>query len=226
MVSSPASRARIAAGHMHEGASSSGRGARGRCPRHCAAADSDAVVTIQRDAQHRAHQQRADAAKVLCQPIEAIGVPRQLARDCGAARHALGARRLEDLCARVARQCGPAAARLPPQRNLRQNQAGDGDGGGEGSGEDGGEGEGEGGSGDGGGAGGGAAVVVGAREVGARAAGARAAPASAMQMPGAPEASCSWRLRLPHAPASLGQSAAWAAVAGNAGLVVFDLRAG
>ena len=80
-------------------------------------------LTMLSDAQRRAHQQRADAAKVLCQPIEAVRVPRQLARDCGAARHALRARRLENLGARVARQCGPGAA-LPPQRDLGRNQAG------------------------------------------------------------------------------------------------------
>ena len=79
-------------------------------------------LTMLSDAQRRAHQQRADAPKVLCQPIEAVGVPRQLARDGRAARHALRARRLEDLGARVARQCGPAAA-LPPQRDLCRKQA-------------------------------------------------------------------------------------------------------
>ena len=79
-------------------------------------------LTMLSDAQRRAHQQRADAPKVLCQPIEAVGVPRQLARDGGAACHALRARRLQDLGARVARQCGPAAA-LPPQRDLCRKQA-------------------------------------------------------------------------------------------------------
>eukprot|EP00964_Phaeocystis_antarctica_P147023 scaffold113496_cov66-Phaeocystis_antarctica.AAC.2 len=128
-------------------------------------------LTMLSDAQRRAHQQRADAPKVLCQPIEAVGVPRQLARDGGAARHALRARRLEDLGARVARQCGPAAA-LPPQRDLYQNQAG------------------------------------------------------SLRPAGAPKISSSARsrLRLPQAPASLGQSAAWAVLAGHTGLV-FDIEA-
>ena len=96
---------------------------RGRVLTGSAAATVLTRLTMLSDAQRRAHQQRADASKVLRQPIEAVSVPRQLARDCGAARHALRARRLEDLGARVARQCGPGAA-LPPQRDLCRNQAG------------------------------------------------------------------------------------------------------